>query len=270
MTWVKLDDQFADHPKIAGMGSLAPLAGWLHVCALCYCARYLTDGFIPAGQVQRLASFEGTDVQELVAALIDVGLWERAERGYQVHDYLEYNPTRESVEAERQQARERMQNLRKCSGEVRANNSRSSVTPVPVPVPLPVPKTRTPEEEELTSAKPADAITLYHDLCPSLPRIRECKGARADRLRRATARLGPDGIRELFARAGASDFLCGHLPGKTWKADFDWLLKPEHIPRVLEGSYDNRNGNGAVPANVANALALVERCEQEEAGRVTH
>ncbi len=41
MSWIKIDDQFSDHPKIIEAG---PLAGWLYVSSLCYCGRYLTDG----------------------------------------------------------------------------------------------------------------------------------------------------------------------------------------------------------------------------------
>ena len=99
MTWVKLDDQFPDHPKLAELGELTPAAGWLHVCALCYSARYLTDGRIPGGQVPRLMA---SDTKPLVEVLLEVGLWERDGTGYQIHDYLDYNPSRAQVLAERE------------------------------------------------------------------------------------------------------------------------------------------------------------------------
>src|SRR5690606_35902458 len=90
MSWVRIDDHFPDHPKIAMLGSLGPVAGWLHVAALCYCARYLTDGFIPAGQVMRLADF-GPRVRatDLAERLVAVGLWDHRDGGYSIHDYLE-------------------------------------------------------------------------------------------------------------------------------------------------------------------------------------
>jgi hypothetical protein len=84
VSWIKIDDQFPDHPKVITAG---PAAGWLYVCGLCYCGRYLTDGFIPSGQVRRLADLK--DPQKLADALVSVGLWEVAEGGYQVHDYLD-------------------------------------------------------------------------------------------------------------------------------------------------------------------------------------
>ena len=97
MAWVKIDDQFADHPKIIAVG---PLAAWLYVCGLTYCGRYLTDGFIPGGQVRKLADVDNPS--ELVAKLVAIGLWNEQEDGYIVHDYLEYNPTAEEVKATRQ------------------------------------------------------------------------------------------------------------------------------------------------------------------------
>ncbi len=95
--WVKLDDQFSDHPKVIEAG---PLASWLYVCGLTYAARYLTDGYIPAGQVRKLADVD--NAAELAAKLVDVGLWESIDGGYLIHDYLEYNPNREDVMATRE------------------------------------------------------------------------------------------------------------------------------------------------------------------------
>lgn len=101
--WAKIDDAFPDHPKLGRLGRQAPLGGWLFVSGLCYCGRFLTDGFIPEGQVGKLADFHGfdTDAHELAKRLVDVGLWEYTEGGFLVHDYLEWNWSREKCEATR-------------------------------------------------------------------------------------------------------------------------------------------------------------------------
>ena len=96
MTWVKLDDQFADHPKVVAAG---PMAAWLYVCGLTYAARLMTDGYIPNAQVRRLADIEGSDEQAL--RLVDVGLWEVVEDGFQIHDYEDYQLTRADIEKKR-------------------------------------------------------------------------------------------------------------------------------------------------------------------------
>ncbi len=130
MSWVKIDDQFTDHPKIVQVG---PLAAWLYVCSLTYASRYLTDGFIPQAQVRRLADV--SNATSLAEKLVDVGLWDRVDGGFTVHDYLEYNPTAEKVKAERDAAKERMKNKR-SSDEVQANISRSSPSPTRTPTPI--------------------------------------------------------------------------------------------------------------------------------------
>ena len=112
--WVKLDDNFAEHPKLIKAG---PRAGWLHVAALCYCSRQLTDGHIPETALRLLMA--GGRV--LADRLVEAGLWEPEGDGWHIHDYLDYQPSAAKVRAERQSAQERMQRHR--SGGVRANNT---------------------------------------------------------------------------------------------------------------------------------------------------
>lgn len=126
MTWVKLDDQFPDHPKIEAAG---PLAAWLYVCGLCYCAEHLTDGLIPASKAVRLAPVHGKHIDRLV----EVGLWTRVPDGYRIHDYLDFQPSGEQVRRERKEAAERMANRRRSSPEVRPNTNGSSASPSPSP-----------------------------------------------------------------------------------------------------------------------------------------
>jgi hypothetical protein len=144
MPWVKLDDDFSDHRKIMAVG---PLAAWMHVCALCYCARLLTDGFIPAAQVRKLADVD--DAMSLAELLVREGLWERVEGGYRIHDYLEYNPSKEQVEATKLVRAEAGKQGGIKSGATRQAKSKQNASPVastmyeaktnPVPVPVPGP-----------------------------------------------------------------------------------------------------------------------------------
>ena len=153
VTWIKIDDQFADHPKVIQAG---PLAGWLYVCGLTYAGRYLTDGFIPAGQLRKLADVD--NAPELAERLVAARLWEEADGGYMIHDYLKYNPSRAEVEAERESRAKRQAEWRAkhMTGTERdANESErdavsntvtkhaTNTRPVPVPVPVPDKKDKT-------------------------------------------------------------------------------------------------------------------------------
>ena len=166
MSWVRLDDHMSEHPKVIAAG---PLAAWLHVCALQYASRNLTDGFIPRRAVPTLVNFDGVSVcvasisgglagvgddvhaEALAEILVEVGLWERVDRGYQIHDYLQFQPSKESILAQRRQNAERQATWRGRQHQAENNAPRNGVTnaatnavtngpvtgaPYPVPVPL--------------------------------------------------------------------------------------------------------------------------------------
>jgi hypothetical protein len=120
MTWLRLDDGFPDHPKVGG---LSDKAFRLHVSALCYSARHLTDGFIPADRPPLL-------VHRLKPAVIDElvrrGAWEPAVDGWRLHDFLDFNPSAAKVKEDRQAAADRMARSRERSAQQKANGKRSS------------------------------------------------------------------------------------------------------------------------------------------------
>jgi hypothetical protein len=107
MTWVRVSDDFMDHPKIVGLGADAPIALTLWLAGLGYCNRYLTDGFLPAAVLPRLTTLDPGQLRQATEALIDAGLWQRAVNGYEVHDYLVYQHSKEFVLARRAQAHDR-------------------------------------------------------------------------------------------------------------------------------------------------------------------
>jgi hypothetical protein len=111
MAWVKLTDDFYDHPKFYEAG---PLGLSLWTVGIAWCNRNLTDGFIPrakartlldfdrlsieTGTVGELASFgQDVDSDYVIQILLDCGLWEPVNGGYIVHDYLDYQPSAAEV-----------------------------------------------------------------------------------------------------------------------------------------------------------------------------
>ena len=95
MTWANFDDNFADHPKTLG---LSDGAFRLHVSAILYCSRHLTDGFVPKVKAPRLTpNYKPSHLREL----LQKGLWQGAGDEYELHDYLEWNRSRESIVSER-------------------------------------------------------------------------------------------------------------------------------------------------------------------------
>ena len=98
--WLKVDDSFFSNPKTA-MLSDGATALWLRSGS--WSAQQLTDGFIPARMVPM---FRGSD--DSVRELCDVGLWERDDErdGYWFHDWSDYQPDGEEVDALRRKRSE--------------------------------------------------------------------------------------------------------------------------------------------------------------------
>lgn len=155
MAWARIDENAMDHPKI---GNLPDGAFRLWVQGLAHCQKYLTDGYISDGALRLLRAYS----PKRKAVLIEAGLWEESETGIRVHDYLDWNDSREHVTAARKYARERMTRLRGSSRgssrDVRANTERSSHG-----VTQPTPRTSTPrtstERERTPAAQPPKPLS---------------------------------------------------------------------------------------------------------------
>lgn len=111
MVWLRIDDQIAHHPKFIEAG---PLASWLWVCGNGYCNKYLTDGFIPKSAIRTLGTVPSPE--KWAKRLIDVGLWERTDGGYRVHDFHDHNPRAADVKAKRESDRKRKESARNGNG----------------------------------------------------------------------------------------------------------------------------------------------------------
>jgi hypothetical protein len=180
MVWVKIDDGFPEHPKVLSAG---PLAMAMQIAALCYCNRNLTDGFIPKAAGLRFLDFSGLGMRmwtndtfgggedasaELVIEdLVNAGMWDVVPGGWQIHDYLEFQPSKADILAERDKTKQRVDKWRARNAVTNTvGNAVSNAAPVPVPVPdikkekEEAPKALTAKDEllKVLDSKRADAI----------------------------------------------------------------------------------------------------------------
>lgn len=102
MPWAKIDDGIVDHPKTLIVWSQDPAAFALDVRAIAYCAKHLTDGFLADAVLDSWFPnpADGTSAR-LTTILVDAVRWERVDGGFEIRDFLDYNRSREEVEAER-------------------------------------------------------------------------------------------------------------------------------------------------------------------------
>jgi hypothetical protein len=107
MPWFRLDDSFHSHPKVIAAGNEA--VGLFVRCGA-YCAQHLTDGFVP----EQVMLLYGS--RELADALVRAKLVRRVRGGWQIPDYLDYNPSAQTVDNERKAKTERQKRWREARG----------------------------------------------------------------------------------------------------------------------------------------------------------
>lgn len=82
-------------------------------------------------------------------------------------------------------------------------------------------------------------INLYHNLCPKMAKVVKLTDKRKGFVNARIAEFGIDKITEALRKSGQSDFLNGQND-RAWKADFEWIMRPENFVKILECKYDNK------------------------------
>jgi len=118
MSWFKVDDGLWGHPKWL---AATPGARALWVTAGSWCADQLTDGRVPQHVLAVLAG-RTREADELVR----LGLWKPHEDGWEFHDWAQFQPSREQVQADRAAAKERQRRARERARESRRDTHRDS------------------------------------------------------------------------------------------------------------------------------------------------
>lgn len=129
MTWFKVDDGFATHPKAITLPDNA-VAIWTRAGS--WCSANLTDGHFPKAMLGVLRGKPAA-----AAALVAAGLWtvDPDGNGWWYHDWHDYQPTREKKLAERAAAAERQRRAReaaKARRDAEGSNEGSHAVTAPV------------------------------------------------------------------------------------------------------------------------------------------
>jgi hypothetical protein len=139
---LKFDDQFPIHRKVHG---LTDAAFRLHVEAIFWCARNLTDGFIAQDDLASVSRYRRPE--GYVAELVGRGAWDIAEGGWAIHDFLEWQQSRSKVLQVREIRKKAGAAGGRRSGETRRTGSKPPAKPKQVashrlepPSPLAPPK----------------------------------------------------------------------------------------------------------------------------------
>jgi len=140
MPWARFEDDYLGNKKLTTL-STAAIA--LDMASIVYSARELRDGQLTVADVQTIAALIHIRRWAPVAAeLVTVNRWTSTGDIYSIHDYLEYQPSRQQVLTERAAAAERMRRARsgRSSSERSPELREKFNNPVPGPGPVPGPE----------------------------------------------------------------------------------------------------------------------------------
>lgn len=84
-----------------------------------------------------------------------------------------------------------------------------------------------------------DIVSQFNSICVSLTPIKSLSGYQQLTLISLLDEFSVDDFISAFEKTEASDFLSGRLPGKQWRATFNWLLNANHLSKVLSDDYIN-------------------------------
>jgi hypothetical protein len=168
MPWGRLDDRANGDAKLLALSD----AAWrMWGCGLIYCQYNLTDGFIPEHAIHTFgvrAKNKEAVADELCRSLVPGKgpLWHRVADGYQVHDFLEWNDSKEKVEAERAGSQDRWQRWKQRGGKRKSkrviNDVANGGANAP-PTDLHVPRTTQELSTEQESSRRARARPMVFD-----------------------------------------------------------------------------------------------------------
>lgn len=156
MSWARYDDELAMNRKVVALrayGLRGTAALGLHLLANTWCRHNGTKGHVPSHVPSVLAGKEGP---KLAAILVEVGMFDAASGGWEIHDYAEYHdpndpePDRSAADRKKELSIQRAKAGR-LGGLAKAKQTASKATDLPVandlakgwqcssPVPVPDP-----------------------------------------------------------------------------------------------------------------------------------
>ena len=98
---------------------------------------------------------------------------------------------------------------------------------------------------EKNSAVPyQQVIDAYNQNCGSLPKATKLTDHRQRAIRSCLAQgFAADDMREAFRKAASSPFLTGEND-RCWRANFDFIIKPDNMQKIIEGVYGSAAPQG--------------------------
>ena len=156
MTWIKLDDNAVDHPKVESLSDRA-FRWW--VKGLSYASRFLTDGVLPPIFWKKVPAPSR-------AELTDQKLWDWHDPNFEIHDYLAHQSSKETVSKKKADTAERVAKHRAAKRNAVTGTGSNAVTGANGNAPVTSPDTENREQIQRTDTETTTTSSL-----PSRPLI---------------------------------------------------------------------------------------------------
>ena len=236
----RLLTSYCDHPKIVKMlRLLGDKAIRHHLWLLAFVRQQKPRGILTDMDnldIACAARWEG-DADKYVETMRNCGLIDESPEGYVIHDWKEVNawayhaPERSQRAQDAANARWGKQN--ECDEDASSNATSNAKCNAPSPIPIPIPS-------------PKDIVALYHEHCPSMPRVLKIESGmkRWDQIKKWVKFYSDTDWVKFFKSIEASDWLAGRVSPREgcnqFIADIDFIFTNTYFPKILEGKYDNK------------------------------
>lgn len=100
MTWARFDDRFHGNRKVRRAWRRNRGSVGLYSMAVTYCAQHETDGLVDADWIEDTLP-TAAERRRIVEILVEVGLFTVEGDDYRINDYLEYNPSADTLAEQR-------------------------------------------------------------------------------------------------------------------------------------------------------------------------
>ncbi len=248
---IRIDISFSNHRKRKKLFNLLGAQGVISLIDLWLATAQNRPRGVLTGMDESDIALDGqwsADAGQFCKVLCEVGFLDRAEDGtYSIHDWKDHQPFCFYSEERSRQARQAAeirwgkenpglnpkvaeQDADSMQGACDQHAERNAPSPIPSPIPKDI-KAKCPHDE---------IVKLYHEVLPSLPRI---KIWTEDRKKHLRARWAEDPKRQdlewwkkYFEHVAKSSFLTG-TNDRGWTANLEWLVRQGNFVNVMEGKY---------------------------------
>lgn len=292
--WIKITTDIFDDEKIILIESLpesyAIITVWFKL--LCLAGKQNNCGVFMLGRVPytdkmlatifrmkeatvtlALQTFEQFEMIEIVDGVITIPNWDK----HQSLDKLEVakEQTRQRVARHREKQKQLLaESNADCNvtGNVTVTQSNADrIRNIDIDKNIDIEKEKDKREKEnvtdesqsdSATSLPSQIVELYNSICKSFPSVKTLSEARKKTIKARLKTYTLENFKEVFERAEASSFLKGDNERK-WVATFDWLIKDANMAKVLDGNYDDKQGNSSFDYNELFDAAVRKGYEEE-------